>query len=94
MKRALYLAVALSAGCAAPRAAQTQQAQATASAPEVETRCHLIGSLASQAHYNPRGGILDERTTPGPSRIIWMNRANTSHVLTPEGDIYECDRIL
>jgi len=91
MKRALYLALALSAGCAASRAAQTQ---ATASAPEVETRCHLIGPMANRPHYNPRAGILDERNTPGPSRIIWVRRANTTHVLTPEGDLYECDRIL
>jgi len=91
MKRALYLALALSAGCAAPRAAQTD---ATASAREVETRCHLVGSLATQARYNPRAGILDERSTPGPSRVIWLTRPNSSHILTPDGDIYECDRIL
>jgi len=91
MKRALYLVLALSAGCAASRPAQTQ---ATASADAVETRCHLIGSLANEAPYNPRAGILDERRTPGPSRIIWVSRANTSHIVTPDGDIYECERVL
>jgi len=91
MKRALYLVLALSAGCAASRAAQTQ---ATASADEVETHCHLVGSLASQARYNPRAGILDERRTAGPTRIIWVSRANTSHIVTSDGGVYECERIL
>jgi hypothetical protein len=93
MKRALPLGLALCAACAcaSPKTAQTN---AIARGGEKETQCHLLGSLAGQTRYNPRVGILDERTTLGPSRVIWLNRPNTSHIVTPEGDLYECDRIL
>ncbi len=90
MKRALLMGFALAAGCATPHIAENQSNQAE----KIEARCHLIGTLAAQARYNPRAGILDERRTAGPSRVIWMTPGNSSHIVTPDGNVYLCDRSL
>jgi len=90
MKRALLLGFALAAGCATPRVAESQS-----NPPEkVIARCRLVGTLAAEARYNPRAGIVDEKKTAGPSKVIWLTPWNNSHVITPDGKIYLCDRQL
>ncbi len=90
MKRALLMGFALAAGCATPHVAENPSNQSE----RIEARCRLLGTLASKARHNPRAGILDERRTTGPSRVIWMTPANSSHVVTPDGNLYLCDRRL
>ncbi len=90
MKRALLMGFALAAGCATAHVAENQPNQSE----KIEARCHLVGTLDTEARYNPRAGILDERRTMGPSHVIWMTPANSSHIVTPDGNIYLCDRRL
>jgi hypothetical protein len=90
MKRALLMGFALTAGCATPHLAENQPNQSE----KIEARCRFVGTLASDARHNPRAGIIDERRTTGPSRVIWMTPANSSHVITPDRNVYLCDRRL
>jgi hypothetical protein len=86
MKRALLMGFALAAGCATPHVAGKSET--------VQARCLLVGTLATEARYNPRAGILDEKRTTGPCRVIWMTPPNSTHIVTPDGDVYLCDRRL
>jgi hypothetical protein len=90
MKHALLVVFALAAACATQRSAENQLIPSE----KIQARCLLVGTLATEARYNPRAGILDERRTAGPTRVIWLTPANYSHVVTPEGNIYICDRRL
>ena len=88
MKRLLAIGLALLfCACATTSSAPGRSAQSGSG--ETETTCHRISSLHSV--HDP---VLDETKTQGPTKVIWLNRPNTTMIKTVEGEIYLCDALL
>lgn len=92
MKRALMAILVLSCGCARTLSARNQSAQGAAE--DIVARCRLVGAQSDHPGHAAREPVLDEKTTSGPTRVIWLHPPTTYYVSTEEGFLYKCDRLL
>jgi hypothetical protein len=92
MKRLLALGFALACSCATTRS--TEQPTDQSIAMEKTARCRLIDPLMKGPRYNPRAGVVDERLSDGPTRVIWFTPPDHSIIMTEDGYFYICDRTL